>query len=159
MPRNKMTFLLITLAISFACSSPGRSREQEKQALRLLGTAGGGAVSVTCKNVGPMSQAQAIFQGSLVDKDIADNLHETARKITEVVKDCSNAEASFEAKQNPTIDQIKQILGREDSTEASQAEINRESMSITLYRYGWLSFGAAENKVVLMAVDFKKSGL
>ena len=115
-------------------------------------------VSTSCRAAGPMSQVQTIFQGSLVDKDIANNLHETARKIAEVTKDCTKAEVSFEVKQNPTIDQIKQILGKEDSTEASQAESNRGSMSVTLYKYGWLSFGAAGNKVVVMTVDFKKSG-
>lgn len=147
------------LTISFAaCSGNGRSRENEKQALRLLGSAGGGAVSVTCKNPEPMSQVQTIFQGSLVDKDVADNLYETGRRIAEVVKDCSNAEASFEVKQNPTIDQIKQILGKEDSAESIQAKVNGTMTPIVLYRYSWLGFGVADEKVMLMAVDFKKQG-
>lgn len=159
MTRNQVMSLLMVLATFAGCSGNGRSREDEKKALRLLGSAGGGAVSVTCKNVEPMSQVQTIFQGSLVDKDIADNLHETGRRISEAAKDCSGAEASFAVKRNPTIGEIKQILGKEDSTETSQAEINGATESIIVYNYAWLGFGVADGKVVAMVIDFKKSGL
>ena len=161
--------LFIVSIFLYSCSNTHRSREQEKKALQLLGNSiSGETSSLRCGDV--KGSLQALFQTKnmieelLGDKNIAENLFETVHKINDSVKNCEKLEVTLGTEFHPSIDKIKQILGKEDTQEkkefsSSPTEISTYRMSVILYKYGWLSFGVTNNKVILISINFKKSGL
>jgi hypothetical protein len=156
---NKIVLLVSALVFLVACSSKNVSREKEIKALQLLGNAGGGAVTSSCNLESTIiNEPVKIFQEYLVDKNIAENLFTTAQKIKQATRNCAESGASFSVSKNPKIAQIKEILGKEESTETGHADGAMGSAPIILYKFGWLSFGVANSNVILLKVDFKSSG-
>ncbi len=172
-PMLIMAVLVAAALLTFSCSRTKYNRPREKgvQALQLLGSAGGGSINIACSKIEALleaARAREIFSGVLKTKDFAINLHEAARKVADAAQACGGdsdeAKASFAVEKNPTIDQIRNLLGKEDSAEGSDfLEIDKDgrpirTIPITLYKFGWLEFGVpnADNKVIGVVFEFKK---
>jgi hypothetical protein len=142
--------------MALASCSANRPRNQEKQALRLLGIAEGGKIDASCKTTNLASDVSRIFNEYLKGKDVADSLYIAADKIKEASSECTKVTAIIDVTQNPKIEEIKLILGQEDSTNYGQiVDSANKASSIDVLKYGWLGFAIYEGQVIGLTVYFK----
>lgn len=170
-------FLIVYVAITvLSCNArhSNRSRDLEMKTLKLLGTAGGGRVNFGKCSSGIDKQLELgkIVQDSLVDKDIVSNLPKIARSVN-LLGDGCEISATLSVSHNPTIDQIKEVLGTEDETEMQSIQVDYKTynhgvphyqqglIQVTFYKYGWLQFGVIngeKNTISIIQADLKNSG-
>ena len=133
-------------------------REQEINALRLLGKAGKGKMKNTCSSLSAGLGTQGIIRKWLEENDYATHLHEIAKKVAKEGADCSAQSIYYPIEQPQPIGKIAELLGKGDSTKMGEVTLSDKTRSLTWYEYGWLAFGVEADKVTVVQIDFKKSG-
>jgi hypothetical protein len=159
--------LLITILAAPVClgqvfisltSSQTRDRQgQEIAALRLLGKAGKGKFNNTCSSLSAGLGTQATIRKWLEQKDYADQLHETAKRLAEQGADCTVQTIYFPIEQPAPIEKVVELLGKEISTKSGEVTLHDQTIQLTWYEYGWLAFGVQSGKVTVVQIDFKKT--
>jgi len=134
-------------------------RDNEIAALRLLGKAGKGKFKNTCSSLSAGLDTQATIRKWLEGQDYAAHLHETAKKVADQGADCTVQTIYFPVERPSPIEEIRELLGKEDSAKSGEVTLHDKTIPLTWYEYGWLAFGVEAGKVTVVQIDFKRSGI